>query len=57
MTFVKEQYPTANGITTSGNCPNTCSCYAEFGMTGWSGSSSYYACIFRSKWNISSLLN
>ena len=49
MTFVKEQYPTANGITTSGNCPNTCSCYAEFGMTGWSGSSNFYACIFRSE--------
>ena len=42
---VKEQYPTANGATMDAVCPIECSCWAEFGMESWSGSS-YTSCMF-----------
>ena len=45
---VKEQYPSANGATMEAGCTDTCSCYAEFGMTGWSGTS-YQSCMFNSE--------
>ena len=45
---VKEQYPSANGATMEAECPNSCSCWAEFGMTGWSGTS-YQSCMFNSE--------
>ena len=42
---VREQYPTANGATMDANCPSKCRCFAEFGMTHWSGSS-FQSCMF-----------
>ena len=42
---VKAYYPTANGATMSKTCPNKCSCYAEFKMTKWVGTS-WQACRF-----------
>ena len=42
---VKEQHPTANGATMDANCPNKCRCWAEFGMTTWSGTT-YQSCKF-----------
>ena len=36
----------ANGAITSANCPSTCTCYAEFGVTQrWNGAA-WYGCIF-----------
>ena len=46
---VKEQYPSANGATMAANCPNTCSCYAEFGMTGWNTDTYWQSCMFNSE--------
>ena len=43
---VREQHPTANGATMNSNCPTSCYCYAEFGMTGWSGGSYWQSCMF-----------
>ena len=43
---VKVQYPTANGVTRSEPCPNKCSCYAEFAMTGWNDVKSWQSCMF-----------
>ena len=45
---VKEQYPSANGATMEAGCTDTCSCYAEFGMTDWSGST-WQSCMFDSE--------
>ena len=46
---VKEQYPSANGATMyPPDCTYACSCWAEFGMTGWSGTS-YQSCMFNSE--------
>ena len=48
ITAVREKYPAANGATMEKNCPSTCRCYAEFGMTSWIGGSrsSYQSCMF-----------
>ena len=43
---VKVQYPTANGVTRSEPCPDKCSCYAEFAMTGWNSATSWQSCMF-----------
>ena len=46
---VKEQYPSANGATMyPPDCTYACTCWAEFGMTGWSGTS-YQSCMFNSE--------
>ena len=45
---VKEQYPSANGATMEAGCTDTCGCWAEFGMTGWSGTY-YQSCMFNSE--------
>ena len=49
ITAVREKYPAANGATMTRNCPTptTCDCFAEFGMTSWSGGSRspYQSCI------------
>ena len=51
ITAVKAQYPNANGATMDANCPSTCRCYAEIGMTGWSGSggTNYQSCMLNVK--------
>ena len=43
---VQKQYPKANGASMNFDCPNKCSCWAEFNMDRWSGSS-YQACYFK----------
>ena len=42
---VKQLYPNANGITMGNPCLNGCACFAEFNMTGWSGTS-HQSCMF-----------
>ena len=46
VTEVKKQHPTANGASMNIDCSNKCSCWAEFNMDRWEGSS-YQACKFK----------
>ena len=46
VTEVKKQHPTANGASMNFDCSNKCSCWAEFNMDRWEGSS-YQACEFK----------
>merc|ERR1712087_5728 len=48
ITEVKNQHPKANGASMNFDCPNNCSCWAEFDMDRWEGTS-YQACIFKKK--------
>ena len=48
VTKVKEQYPTANGASMNFECPYKCSCWAEFDMDRWEGTS-YQACYLKKK--------
>ena len=45
ITAVRQQHPIANGIQITSPCPNNCSCYAVYGMTGWNTTSSYTSCL------------
>ena len=44
---VKQQYPTANGVSWDYSCGRECNCYAEFGMSGSSAGADYYSCRFK----------
>ena len=46
VTEVKKQHPTANGASMNIDSSNKCSCWAEFNMDRWEGSS-YQACKFK----------
>ena len=46
--IVKEQHPTANGVTTNDPCPGEgCGCWAEFKMQSWSELGGYQSCLFK----------
>ena len=48
VTAVKKHHPRANGASMDFNCPNKCSCWAEFDMDRWEGTS-YQACYLKKK--------
>ena len=49
VTAVINNHPSANGASMNFDCPNNCSCWAEFDMDGWEPKPLFQACYFKKR--------